>query len=48
MRRFDVVRKLLELQAGTITEEINITAKAHMTVRPKKKEKVDEISGFDV
>ena len=48
MRRFDVVRRLLERQQGTNTEEINITAKAHMSVRVRKKEKLDEISGFYV
>ena len=48
MRRFDVVRRLLDRQHGTNTEEINITAKAHMSVKVRKKEKLDEISGFYV
>jgi glycogen operon protein len=48
MRRFDVVRRLLEGQSGSNTEDNNIAAKAHMPVRDRKKEKLDEISGFFV
>ena len=48
MRRFDVVRRLLEGQTGKKTEKNSITVKAHMSVREHKKEKLDEISGFSV
>ena len=48
MRRFDVVRRLLEGQTGKKTEKNSITVKAHMSVREHKKEKLDEISGFNV
>ena len=48
MRRFDVVRRLLEGQSGSNTEYNSITAKAHMSVRVRRKEKLDEISGFFV
>ena len=48
MRRFDVVRRLLEGQSGKKTGENSITVKAHMSVREFKKEKMDQISGFYV
>ena len=43
MRRFDVVRRLLEGQSGRSVQENSITIKAHMSVRERKKEKLDEI-----
>ena len=45
MMRFDVVRRVLEGQSGVSTEN-NIAQKARMTVRSRKKEKLDELSGF--
>ena len=48
MRRFDVVRRLLEGQTGRTTQKNSIAIKAHMSVREPKKEKLDEISGFYV
>ena len=48
MRRFDVVRRILEGQTGKKTQKNSITIKAHMSVRETRKEKLDEISGFYV
>ena len=48
MRRFDVVRRLLEGQTGKSKQKNSITIKAHMSVREKQKEKLNEISGFYV
>ena len=48
MRRFDVVRRILESQTGKITQKNSITIKAHMSVRETRKEKLDMISGFYV
>lgn len=47
MRRFDVVRKLLEAQPSA-EEDNHITAKAHMSTQGRRKEKLEEISGFRV
>lgn len=46
MNRFDVVRYLRERSSGTNNGENNITAKAHMSVKVRRKEKLDLISGF--
>ena len=46
MNRFDVVRYLRERSSGTNNGENSITAKAHMSVKVRRKEKLDLISGF--
>ena len=45
MMRLDVVRRVLEGQSG-VSNDNNITQKARMAVKGRKKEKLDEISGF--